>query len=485
MVLVIPLSNRDGPLFRQVYSYLRQAILSGDLQGGERLPSTRDLAEELAISRTVVLLAYEQLLAEGFAEGRRGSGTYVTPGIGSARPARPERVVKLPLTRFATEAASGWTRVSFPFRQTALPYDFAYGQSDLETFPLEQWRRLLMRCARKVRAAQLDYGSASGSERLRAAVCAHVRRARAVRCDASQVLIVNGSQQALDLIARVLIEPGDRVAIEDPSYQGTREVLRAAGARLCPVPVDRDGLDPAQLPGPARLAFVTPSHQFPTGAVLPLSRRLALLEWANQRNGAIVEDDYDGEFRYDGQPLESLQGLDGGARVIYVGTFSRTLFPALRIGYLIAPVALMPALTYAKWLSDRQTATLEQHALAELIESGAYERHLRRVRRRNTLRRAALLESVDKYLRGKVEMSGDGAGAHVVLWPLRRVSEAAVIAAAAARGVGIYGVSGYYLQPPPRAGVLLGYNRVREGQISEGIRRLRKVLWHDQARQMQ
>lgn len=476
MFFAIPLSKKNGPLFRQVYEHLRRAILSGTLAAEQKLPSTRDLADELGISRTVALLAYEQLMAEGYAEGRLGSGTYVSPKAATTRRATTGKPVRLPLTRFAARAVSGWPRVSFPARQTALPYDFAYGQSDLETFPLELWRRILLRCARKAPVAHLDYGPVSGSERLRQAICVHIRRSRAVSCDPSQVLVVNGSQQALELVARVMIEPGDRVVIEDPSYQGTREVLRAAGARLFPVQVDREGLDPSRLPPQARIAFVTPSHQFPTGAILSLPRRQALLAWANLRQAAIVEDDYDGEFRYDGRPLESLQGLDGGARVIYVGTFSRTMFPSLRIGYVVAPAVVMPALTYAKWLSDRQTATLEQQALAEFIETGAYERHLRRVRTRNARRRNVLLEAIGRHLRARVEVSGDGAGAHVVLWPTRPVAEAALVAAAAARGVGVYGLSGYYLRPPPRVGLLLGYDRIGEAQISEGIRRLKDIL---------
>ncbi len=477
MALEIPLTRAAGPLFRQVYLHLRRAILDGTFRAGERLPSTRDLAEQHGVSRTVVLLAYDQLLAEGFAAGRAGSGTYVSGGLARPTPGATGSQVKLRLTRFGSGAVAAWSRLSLPEqRGGALPFDFAFGRSDIETFPFEMWRRTLLRCARRASAAQLDYGPASGSTALRSAICLHLRRSRAVVCDPSQVIVVNGSQQALDLIARVLIAPGDRVVIEDPGYQGTREVLLASGARLCPVPVDCDGLDPARLPAGARVAFVTPSHQFPTGAVLPLARRLRLLEWARRRAAVVVEDDYDGEFRYRGQPLESLQGLDGGARVIYVGTFSRTVFSALRIGYLVVPAALLPALTFAKWLSDRHTATLEQQALAEFIEGGIYERHLRRTRRRNSQRRQALLESIEEHLGGRVAVSGDAAGTHVVLWPTRRTCEEAVIAAAAARGVGVYGVSRLYLRATPRTGLMLGYERLREGQIREGIRRLAEVL---------
>ena len=477
--LAIPLSKKGGPLFRQVYQRLREAILSGAFQSGEKLPATRDLAEQLGISRTVVLLAYDQLLAEGFAVGRSGSGTYVAGGVSAGRPVSSEESARLRLSRFGSAAANAWTRVNVPQRRKPfLPYDFAYGRSDLETFPFEMWRRILLRCARKAPVSELDYGPAGGNIALREAICTHLRRSRAVVCDSAQIIVVNGSQQALDLIARVLIERGHRVAIEDPTYQGASEVLRAAGARLLPVGVDHDGMNTAKLPPNARIAFVTPSHQFPTGAILSLARRLELLGWAKRRNAVIIEDDYDGEFRYEGQPLESLQGLDREGRVTYIGTFSRTVFSALRIGYLIAPRKLVSAFTAAKWLSDRHTATLEQQTLAEFISSGMYERYLRRVRRRNAARRKALLDAIHNHLGDRVEVTGDGAGAHVVLWPRHRVAEQPVITRAAALGVGIYGISPYFLRRPLRTGFLLGYSRMREREISEGIRRLAEVLRH-------
>jgi GntR family transcriptional regulator / MocR family aminotransferase len=477
MTVAIPLSSTAGPLFRQIYSGFRQAILSGTLQGSEKLPSTRDVAEQLGVSRTVVLLAFEQLLAEGFAVARPGSGTYVANGVGARAPALTGNPAKLRLSRFGSSAAVTWSRVNFPVRrQRKLTYDFAYGRSDLETFPFETWRRTLFRCARKAPVSELDYGPAGGNLALREAICTHLRRSRAVICEASQVVIVNGSQQALDLISRVLIEPGDRVAIEDPSYQGTREVLRAAGAHLVPAAVDGDGVNPCKLPAVARIIFVTPSHQFPTGAILPLGRRLELLQWAKQTGAAIVEDDYDGEFRYRGQPLESLQGMDREGRVIYIGTFSRTVFAALRIGYLIVPKGLMQAFIAAKWLCDRHTATLEQQTLAQFISSGMYERYLRRVRRRNAARREALLGAIRNHLGDRVEWTGDGAGGHIVLWPKRPVSEESIVSAAGSRGVGIYGISSYFLRKPSRSGFLLGYSRLKETEIREGIRRLGEVL---------
>jgi GntR family transcriptional regulator / MocR family aminotransferase len=472
---LIPLSE-DGPaLHRQVYLGMRAAIRAGTFHGGDRLPSTRDLADQLGVSRTVVVLAYEQLLAEGFIAGRHGSGTYVADGFAaSTRSVARPAVIRL--SRFGTAA----TQANQHMREEAPPgiaprIDFSYGRSNVDSFPFAMWRRLLARNARSASVRELDYGPATGTADLRDAIARHLGRSRAVVCDASQVIVTSGSQQALDLVARVLIDRGDRVAIENPAYQGTREILRAAGARLLPVPVDREGLVTAALPARARAVFVTPSHQFPTGAVLPLARRQQLLQWARARNAVVIEDDYDGEFRFEGAPLESLQGLDTEGRVIYVGTFSRTVFSALRIGYMVVPKPLLPAFAAAKWLADRHTATLEQQTLAEFISSGLYERHLRRVRRRNRAACAVLLDALEKHVGRDIEITGGDAGAHVVLW-LARGTEQRVVNAAAALGVRVYGASPYFLGRQRRAGILLGYARLRENDIREGIRRLARVL---------
>jgi GntR family transcriptional regulator / MocR family aminotransferase len=475
--LLIPLAPKGEPLHRQIYVGLRRAILAGTFAADEPLPSTRDLAQQLGVSRTVVLLAYDQLLAEGFVVGRIGSGTYVSDAVAARQPTKSTRAATVRLSRFGTFAAQTAARVHFEEpKGRRLRYDFTYSRSDVELFPFAHWRRLLHRRARDVRIRELDYGPPTGSEALRDAIAAHLRRARGVDCDAAQIIVVNGSQQALDLVTRVLIEPGDRVAIEDPSYEGTRELLHAAGARLHGVRVDRDGIDPTAMPERARLAFVTPSHQFPTGAILSLARRQALLAWAGRQNAVIVEDDYDGEFRYVGRPLESLQGLDTEGRVIYLGTFSRTVFSALRIGYLVVPRSLLDAFTAAKWLCDQHTATLEQETLAEFIGSGMYERHLRRLGRRNRANRHVLLDALHRHLGDRVEITGDGAGAHIVLWPRRRVSEAAVVAAAAERSVGIYPLGRYRIRRQGRAGLMLGYQRMSEPDIREGVRRLGEVL---------
>jgi GntR family transcriptional regulator/MocR family aminotransferase len=476
MSFVIPLLNDQEPLSRQVYLWFRQAILRRVMTSGERLPSSRELADQLHVSRTVVVLAYEQLLAEGFVVGRAGSGTYVAQALSGSRLSARTARIKVRLSRYG-RAASIAATANFPEQlRPRLRYDFAYGRSDVEVFPFEMWRRMLLRNARKASLRSLDYGPTGGSAVLREALAVHLRRSRAVICDPSQIIVVSGSQQALDLVARVLIEPGDRIAIENPCYQGTREVLRSSGARLLPITVDRDGLDPASLPQRTRMVFVTPSHQFPTGAILSLPRRLALVDWANRMDALVVEDDYDGEYRYEDQSLQSLQGLDAHGRVIYIGTFSRTVFSSLRIGYLIVPRPLVSVFTAAKWLSDRHTATLEQETLAEFITSGLYERHLRRVRRRNAARRAALRDAVGKYLGDRVEVTGFGAGAHVALWPRASVLETAVIEQAAAQEVTVYGISPYFLSAPRRAGLMLGYSRMKESDIREGVRRLSKVL---------
>jgi GntR family transcriptional regulator / MocR family aminotransferase len=473
---VIPLLNGREALSRQIYLWFRQAILRRMMSSAERLPSTRELAEQLHVSRTVVVLAYEQLLAEGFVVGRAGSGTYVADVLAAGRTRSGASRVRVRLSRYG-RAVGAAAKINFlGNRSPQLRYDFAYGRSDVEVFPFEMWRRMLLRNARKASIRALDYGPTGGSVALREAISVHLRRSRAVICDPSQVIVVSGSQQALDLVARVLIDRGDRIAVEDPCYQGTREVLRTAGARILPITVDRDGLNPAKLPEDTRMVFVTPSHQFPTGAILSLPRRLSLVDWARRMDTLVVEDDYDGEYRYEDQSLQSLQGLDAEGRVIYIGTFSRTIFSSLRIGYLVVPKPLISVFTSAKWLCDRHTATLEQETLAEFITSGLYERHLRRVRRRNAARRAALRDAIAKYLGERVEVTGFGAGAHVALWPSSRLSEAGVIARAASLGVAVYGISPYFLTPPPRKGLLLGYSRMKEADIREGVRRFSEAL---------
>lgn len=475
--MLIPLQRSGDSLSRQVYQWIRHAIVERAIPPGEALPSTRELAEENSISRTVVVQAYDQLTAEGFIAGRRGSGTYVSESLEHRPPPAQKRFASVRLSPFGVAATSMALDGIGPTRSTRPPrYNFAFGNCALDDFPLAAWRRILLRRTRSASARSFDYGAPAGSTSLREAIAAHLRRSRALQCDVSQVLIINGAQQAIDLIMRLLVNPREPVAVEDPQYHGIRQVLLAARVRIQPVPVDHDGLIPQHLPRRSRLAVVTPSHQYPTGAVLPLPRRMALLAWASRTNALIVEDDYDGEFRYEGEPVEPLQSLDHEGRVIYVGTFSRTLFPAMRIGYLVAPRPLFASFAAAKWLSDRHTPVLEQETLAEFIASGAYERHLRRARRANTVRRDALLTAIEEYLGDRVTVTGSRSGTHIVLWPREQANEKSILAQAAAAGVGIYGISGYFLRPSPRPGFLLGYAGMPVEQICEGIRRLAGVL---------
>ena len=472
---VDPGEGRHEPLYRQLYDRLRARIMSGELDVGERLPSSRELAGELHVSRNVVLLAYEQLEAEGYICGRSGSGTYVSEALARRREGVLRKRAPVELSRFGASAAARGTNLDSPQRGGRdFPYDFACDQSNVHCFPFVMWQRIVRRHARRA-AHTLDNGPIGGSARLREAMCAYLKRARGVHCDPSRIVIVNGSQQALDLVVRVLLERGDHVAIEEPVQQGIRELLNFSGAWLHAVPVDGNGLIPDRLPASARAVIVTPSHQFPTGAALPLHRRRALLHWAAQANAVIVEDDCYGELQYKERRLESLQGLDTEDRVIHIGTFSRTIFPALRLGYLVLPASMVGAFSAAKWLCDRHTGTLEQEALADLITSGLYERHVRRVLRQGVAARAALLQAVAEHLGDRVTLTGDGAAAHAVLWLDCDASEEAVIAGAAACGVRVHGLSPYFAGSP-RPGILLGYLRLSDAEIREGIRRLGAVI---------
>jgi GntR family transcriptional regulator / MocR family aminotransferase len=464
----------SGPLFQQVYRALRESILSGRLRQGDRLPVTRALSRDLGISRNVVLIAYEQLIAEGYAAGRVGAGTFVAQAV--ARPVRAEAAEprhSMPrLSRYAARILSDPAAdPPLPVRARRARYDFSYYLANPEDFPAAAWRRLL---ARHLRNLPLDYSSAGGDAVLRREIAHYLGRTRGIRCEPGQVLLVNGTQQVLDLTARVLLNPGDRVVMEDPHYAGAREVFRAVGARIVPVPVDGAGLDTARLPRKARLAYVTPSHQFPTGAVLPLERRLALLEWAAAGGAYVLEDDYGGEYRYGGRPLEAVQALDRAGCVLYTGSFSRILFPSLRMGYLVASPALVRPLGQAKWIADRHTSLLQQAALADFLREGHLERAVRRARQRHLGRRNALLSAVDRHFGATASVLGADAGVHVLLrlpeLPATRTAE--WIGAAARVGVKVGATAHYYVNPPAFCELLLGYAGVNEAEIAAGIRLL-------------
>src|SRR5688500_18497962 len=446
MRVPIPLDRASAiPLQRQIYDGWRRGILSGRFRRGDRVPSTRELATALGISRATVTAAFDQLIAEGYFEAAQGSGTFITRNLpdqpvarGARRAAGNSRIAPVRLSKYASrlEAAAP--------RPAAVPgmIDLSTFGPDLGRFPLALWRRLLTRHLREVTPALFALSEhGTGYAPLRQEIAAYVARSRAVTCDAGQVLIVGGSQQALDLCMRVLVDPGDNVALEDPGYAGTRLLAAAHGARIVPVGVTGDGLRMADLPEAARLVCVTPSHQFPTGVSMSVTRRLELIDWARPRGAVIVEDDYDSEYRYSGPPLPSLQGLSDTVSVVYIGTFSNVMFPGLRIGYVVLPRPLVEPFARAKWLAARYTTLLEQAALAGLMREGHLARHIRRMRRLYRLRRDALIAALDKHFGADAIVRGDAAGMHALV----RFAATDIRARAERNGVRMVSADGHYM----------------------------------------
>lgn len=479
----------EGALYLQIYRALKQQILGGRLKAGVRLPASRVLATNLGVSRNVILQAYDQLKAEGFISGRVGAGTrvakqlFLTDDLAHIAADKPG-AVPTPEVRLTTRAAIGlehWRTRSRSGTAAAKPglHDFRYGDVEVDPHTERVWRRL---SSHLFTARVHQYGDPQGDAGLREIIADYARTGRGCHCTADQVCIVNGSQQALDILARLFISPGTRVIMEEPGYLGARTVFQAAGATLVPVAVDREGIDPGGFSGESitrGMIYVTPSHQFPTGSILSLSRRLALLEWAERRDCFIVEDDYDGEFRYAGRPIPALQGLDRSGRTLYVGTFSKVLFPGLRLGYVILPIHLVEPFVAQRWLCDRHTATHQQRVLATFIGEGHYERHLRRMRKRYEARRGLLIDALARAFGNEIELHGTNAGLHLLVW-FREASlvtrESELVEAARAVGVGVYPVSPLYQEPPPRLGLLFGYGGIDESQIAVGIARLRQVF---------
>jgi len=491
-----------GRLYLQVYRALRGEILAGRLASGERVPSTREIAERLKISRNTAVMAYEQLLAEGYIEARVGAaGTVVAPVLPpdgpvsrptSARAASPvpARTTRPRLgavgKRFLISARAcsqslGLDRLTWELTPERMRYDFRPGRPSFADLPYALWCRLLGARARRASLPDLEYGPPAGRRELREAISTRLRRLRGLDADPDRIVIVNGTQQALDLVCRVLLNPGDRVLMEEPHYTGARCAFQAAGAELVFSPVDDHGMRiPKPVPGKraCRLAYVSPSHQFPTGAVLSIERRLELLAWASRLGAFIVEDDYDGEYRYDGQPLQALGGFDRDGSTIYLGTFSKILFPALRLGYLVLPQSLVEPFVATKAVADTGTAALEQLALADFINAGHFDRHLRRTTAANATRRKALVAALRQQFGDRVEICGGNAGLHVFAWLQGKNGGSIADASERAEkaGVGLYTADPFYAKPPDRTGFLLGFAGVRERDIREGIRQLAKSL---------
>ncbi|HEX9004136.1 MAG TPA: PLP-dependent aminotransferase family protein [Blastocatellia bacterium] len=478
------------PLHRQLYEELRGAILSQRLKPGERVPSTRLLARSLKLSRATVTQSYEQLISEGYLQAVVGSGTTVCAELpDELLRTSPLKAAAAPLAKRENPAAIKLSQYgvslndSVPLEppEPVLPLNFKSGRPALEEFPMLQWRRVLLRHCREDHVDLLDYSTnLHGLPELREAIAAYLRKSRAVRCSPGQIIIVNGSQQAIDLITKLLIDRGDAVAVENPGYLGARRTFLAQGAKLLPVPVDENGILTEHLEAAtdnqARLIYVTPSHQFPTGGVLPLARRLELIRWAERYGAVIVEDDYDSEFRYGSRPIPALQGLAEDANVIYIGTFSKVLFPALRIGYVVVPESLAHVFARARWIADRQTPTLEQLALTDFINEGHLERHLRRMRTLYDKRRQTLVRALKQHFGDRVEILGENAGMHLMARLQTPFDDGEVAQRAAAAGVGLVSARLYYLGEAPTDEFVLGYSGLSERRIQEGVRRLAKAL---------
>jgi GntR family transcriptional regulator/MocR family aminotransferase len=465
------------PLWVHLYRTIRGAILAGKLPAATRLPSARTLAADLGVSRTTTEGAFSQLVAEGFVERYVGDGTYVA-AVGTASGV-PHPV---PVGRGAASRLSSRGRavVESGFCVDApAPRPFSAGSPDVRVFPVDIWQRLVSRCLRRLGRALLGYGDPAGYLPLREAIAAYLGTARGVSCVADQVIVLTSSQQALDLAARLLVDPGDRVWLEEPAYPGARSALRAAGAKLVPVPVDDQGLrvqDGVAHAVGARLAYVTPSHQYPLGVTMSLERRMALLAWARRGNAWIVEDDYDSEFRYDGRPLAAMQGLDGGSRVIYVGTFTKALFPSIRLAYAVVPRELVAVFVAGRALVDGHTPTLPQAALTEFLAEGHFGAHVRRMRTLYRERRDVFVGSAEESLDGRVRLGPCDGGLHAVAYLHPGCDDVSLARRAAREGVEVPPLSRYFCGGAKQRGFFLGYGGLTPEVIREGMERLSRIF---------
>jgi GntR family transcriptional regulator/MocR family aminotransferase len=461
-------------LLRELHRQLRDAILCGRLTPGQRLPATRTLAAALGVSRNTALAAYDLLLGEGYVVGRPGAGTYVATALPSHRK-----------TRRRSETRQNRLNPTWRVSQTASPlrsncpigFDLRLGTPDLSNFPVDVWRRLAMRAVRDLARAPADYSEPEGRPALREAIARHVAFARAVACGAEDIVVTAGAQQAFDLLARILVIPGRTVVVvEDPSYPPLRHAFSAAGARLVPIPVDAEGLIVERLPTNADIVCVTPSHQFPLGVTLSAARRAALIDFARLHGTLVVEDDYDGEFRFGGRSLDALQTLDRDEAVFYVGTFSKSLFPALRLGFVAAPSWARPALARAKHAADWHCPVVEQDTLAAFIAEGHLARHVRRMRGIYAERRTVLLEALAWHCGSRLEPIPSEAGLHLAAWLGGSMNAEAISSQAASVEVAVEPLERYALGSSGRSGLAFGYGACSAERIGEAISRLARVI---------
>ena len=480
--LMLPAREPETPVYRWIYAALRTEILEGRLRPGSRLPSSRDLASQYRLSRGTIVTAFEQLKSEGYIEGTIGSGSYVSKVL-------PEQLLKVTTARAELHTFRNGTRRTqrnlseyarrlrwFPpleLRSRA----FLPNVPALDLFPTTLWAQIAARRFRMATAALLLGCDPLGYRPLREAIADYLRTSRGVRCSFEQVVIVSGVQEALDLTVRLFLNPGDRLCMENPGYIGASCVFEAIGAQVVPAPVDDDGmvLDNRSVRG-ARLIYVTPGHQFPLGITMSLPRRLHLLELAEKSDALIFEDDYDSEYRYSGRPMPALQGLDRAGRVLYAGTFSKTLFPSLRLGYLVVPTDLVSVFQSAKAVTNRHAPLLDQVVLCDFISEGHFGRHLRRMREVYSERLSVLLESARQKLDGLLEVSNIEAGLQTVGWLDARIDDEAAVKAAAARQVEVVPLSRYDRGQPKRKGLLLGFAAGIPNEIRRGVRELAIAL---------
>jgi GntR family transcriptional regulator / MocR family aminotransferase len=483
-ILPIIAVDRKSPkaLHRQIYDAYRTAIVEGSLRPGQRMPSSRALASEIRVSRFPVLNAYAQLLAEGYFESRVGAGTVVSSLLPDQLPSSAPSGARLVATRSGPRPVA--SRSSILSRRGASPWllgwgAFGVGQVAVDQFPLHVWSSLVARRCRDMDAKSFHYGGQMGSAALRETIASYLRTARSLHCEAEQIMIVSGSQQALEISARVLLDPGSRVWVEDPGYRLARDAFALAGSHLVPVPVDKEGLNVAvgiKLFNRARAAFVTPSHQFPLGETMSASRRLQLLDWAQNTGSWIIEDDYDSEYRYESLPIASLQGLDANSRVIYIGTFSKILFPSLRLGYVVIPSDLIDRFLVIRRAMDLGPPNFFQEVLTDFISEGHFARHIRRMRVLYHERRSVLVDSISKELGSMVEVVGSEAGMHLAVTLPKRSRDVEIAERAARQNLWLWPLSPSYLGEVSRPGFILGFGSTAVAEIPRAIRKLRNLL---------
>ncbi len=470
MQLHINLIGRKD-LSGEIYRQLRRAIADRRLRPGDCLPASRDLARSLKVSRTTITVAYDRLGGEGFVVSRAGSGTYVS-----------KQVALLP-GETGRHRADGYIRPrplwgSIPLATAFdLPaeFDFRAGLPDASLFPHETWRRLMARELRSEAVSAGVYGHPAGHQGLREAIARHIAISRGLPASADDITITNGAQQALDIIARALLSPGDRVAVEDPGYPPPRLLFKSLGARVHGVPVDDQGIVVEALPRSTDAVYVTPSHQWPLGVTMSLPRRLALLAWAARNHAAIIEDDYDSEFRFEERPIEPLQTLDKYGGVIYVGSFSKTLLPTLRLGFVLTPQCCSAAVHKAKFVADWHSSMLVQAVLARFIDDGGFARHIRKVSRVYRVRREMVIDILKRDFADHLEVIPSVAGLHITATARSAsVNKVSTIARRASDcGVQVQELSRFAVDAPRRAGLILGYGAIPTGHVEEGLRRLR------------